>query len=296
MAENKTENPGTEEMEVRLAQLNQFTRRTLTQEEVFLFDVRLCDNEIDRDGERFSLEALEQLKTLFVGKTGIFDHNPKGENQTARLYAAELVQDPERITAAGEVYTFLKGHAYMVRTDANRDLIREIDGGIKKEVSISCAAASQTCSVCGSDRRNSPCSHRIGQRYGDKLCHVVLGDVTDAYEWSFVAVPARSEAVSPALPLGDGRRTALQTTGTAAAKPGRFANRMQNALRQDVVRLRFLVEGCTEKDAVSAAVERMNPEELLAFRETLRTRQKHLCQAQLKRPDAPEQNGAFRMT
>lgn len=74
MAENKTENPGTEEMEVRLAQLNQFTRRTLTQEEVFLFDVRLCDNEIDRDGERFSLEALEQLKTLFVGKTGIFDH------------------------------------------------------------------------------------------------------------------------------------------------------------------------------------------------------------------------------
>ena len=70
---------------------------------------------------------------------------------------------------------------------------------------------------------------------------------------------------------------------------------MENALRQDVVRLRFLVEGCTEKDAVSAAVERMNPEELLAFRETLRTRQKHLCQAQLKRPDAPEQNGAFRM-
>ena len=247
MAENKTENPGTEEMEVRLAQLNQFTRRTLTQEEVFLFDVRLCDNEIDRDGERFSLEALEQLKTLFVGKTGIFDHNPKGENQTARLYAAELVQDPERITAAGEVYTFLKGHAYMVRTDANRDLIREIAGGIKKEVSISCAAASQTCSVCGSDRRNSPCSHRIGQRYGDKLCHVVLGDVTDAYEWSFVAVPAQREA-------GVTKQFRSETDGAQRCKQLEqqlqnrdvLLNRMQNALRQDVVRLRFLVEGCTE--------------------------------------------------
>lgn len=56
--------------------------------------MRLCDNEIDRDGERFSLEALEQLKALFVGKTGIFDHDPKGENQTARIYAAELVQEP----------------------------------------------------------------------------------------------------------------------------------------------------------------------------------------------------------
>ena len=192
--ENQEQNPSGTELEAKLEQLNRFTRRTLTQEEVFLFDVRLCDNEIDRDGERFSLEALEQLKALFVGKTGIFDHDPKGENQTARIYAAELVQEPERVTSAGEVYTFLKGHAYMVRTDANRDLIREIDGGIKKEVSISCAAVSQTCSVCGSDRRKNPCAHRVGQLYGEKRCHVVLSDVTDAYEWSFVAVPAQREA------------------------------------------------------------------------------------------------------
>ena len=83
-----------------LAQLNQFTRRVHQEDEVFLFDVHLCDNEIDRDGERFSLEALEELKTLFVGRTGIFDHNPKGENQTARIFATELVQEPERRTAA----------------------------------------------------------------------------------------------------------------------------------------------------------------------------------------------------
>ena len=51
-----------------LAQLNQFTRRVHQEDEVFLFDVHLCDNEIDRDGERFSLEALEELKK--VGYTG----------------------------------------------------------------------------------------------------------------------------------------------------------------------------------------------------------------------------------
>ena len=45
-----------------LEQLNQFTRRTHTADEVYLFDVLLCDNEIDRDQERFSLEALGQLK------------------------------------------------------------------------------------------------------------------------------------------------------------------------------------------------------------------------------------------
>ena len=256
----------------------------------------LCDNEIDRDGERFSLEALEQLKALYVGKTGIFDNDTKGENQTARIYAAELVQEPERVTSAGEVYTFLKGHAYMVRTDANRDLIREIDGGIKKEVSIYCAAVSQTCSVCGSDRRKNPCAHRVGQLYGEKRCHVVLSDVTDAYEWSFVAVPAQREA-------GVTKQFGMETDGERRCKQleqqlqnrNALLNRVENSLRQEIVRLRFLVEGSAAQDAVSAAVERMSLEELLGFQETLRTKQKHLCQAQLRTPEPQEQNGAFRM-
>ena len=61
-----------------LQELNQFTRRTHTLDEVYLLDVLLCDNEVDRDFERFSDSALETLKTLFVGKTGIFDHDPSG--------------------------------------------------------------------------------------------------------------------------------------------------------------------------------------------------------------------------
>ena len=75
--DNQEQNPSGTELEAKLEQLNRFTRRTLTQEEVFLFDVRLCDNEIDRDGERFSLEALEQLKALFVGKPAFLTTIPR---------------------------------------------------------------------------------------------------------------------------------------------------------------------------------------------------------------------------
>ena len=46
---------------------------------------------------------------------------------------------------------------------------------------------------------------------------------------------------------------------------------------------------------IERAVERMSLEELLGFQETLRTKQKHLCQAQLRTPEPQEQNGAFRM-
>lgn len=115
-----------------LAKLNQFTRRTHTAEEVYVFDVILCDNEVDRDLERFSDAALQQLKTLFVGKAGVFDHNPSGKLQTARIFETELETIPGKQTTLGEPYLCLKAHAYMIRTEGNRDLIQEIEGGIKK--------------------------------------------------------------------------------------------------------------------------------------------------------------------
>ncbi|MDE6763374.1 MAG: hypothetical protein K2J73_06820, partial [Oscillospiraceae bacterium] len=83
---------------------------------------------------------------------------------------------------------------YMVRTSSNADLIREIDGGIKKEVSVSCTADRQICSICGTDRRVKACHHVKGRRYDGKKCFVSLEDISDAYEWSFVAVPAQIRA------------------------------------------------------------------------------------------------------
>ena len=279
----KTESTVTLDMD-QLEKLNQFTRRRLSPEEVFLFDVRLCDNEIDRDGERFSRKALEELQVLFVGKTGIFDHNPKGENQTARLYAAEVVTDPARQTSAGEPYTYLKGHAYMVRTDANRDLIREIDGGIKKEVSISCSAGSQICSICGCDRRKKSCTHQIGHRYGSQICHYILGNISDAYEWSFVAVPAQREAgVTKQFSSGNDDKRCKMLEMQLEAKNA-LLEQVTNAIRQDITRLRYLLDGTAQQDAVSSAADRMTLEELLAFQKTLRTRQKSLCVSQLQPP------------
>ena len=74
-----------------LTALNAFTRRQHSLDEVYLFDVVLCDNDIDRDGECFSENALISLQKLFVGVTGIFDHNPSSQNQTARIFQTEHV-------------------------------------------------------------------------------------------------------------------------------------------------------------------------------------------------------------
>ena len=67
-----------------LEKINGYAREPLTEDKVFVFRVALCDNDIDRDGEKFSSGALRKLAELFKGRTGIFDHDPKSSKQTAR--------------------------------------------------------------------------------------------------------------------------------------------------------------------------------------------------------------------
>ena len=84
--------------EEQLEQISAFARRPLAADEVYVFSMILCDNEIDRDYERFPRQSLEVLGRLFIGKTGIFDHNPKGENQTARIFQTTVECDTHRHT------------------------------------------------------------------------------------------------------------------------------------------------------------------------------------------------------
>lgn len=177
-----------------LSLINTYARNPLAAEDVYCFNLTLCDNEVDRDFERFSLEALRKLCELFVGRTGISDHDMSSLNQKARIFRTWLEEDKSKKTSAGESYTALKARAYMLRTDENRDMITQIEGGIKKEVSVGCSMGSMTCSICGKSMKTHECNHIKGKYYGKKQCHGILSDAGDAYEWSFVAVPAQKNA------------------------------------------------------------------------------------------------------
>ena len=242
----------------QLEKINQFTRRQLSADEVYIFSVILCDNDIDRDGERFSDKALDDLSRLFVGKTGIFDHEAKSANQTARIFDTEIITDSSKITATGEAYRFLKAYAYMLRTDENRSLIAEIDGGIKKEVSISCSAAKKICSVCGCDRSRIPCVHSKGKSYGGKLCFIVLDNITDAYEWSFVAVPAQVNAGV----------TKSRTTdcGDIEKHLGECLKAANEELRRDIRRLAFVQGGTGAASFASQTAENMDTAQLIEMK------------------------------
>lgn len=174
--------------------INTFTRRKFEQDDLYIFSVSLCNNDIDRDYEKFSVQSLKELAKLFVGKTGISDHSMKSSDQRARIFDTYVEKAQGKKTADGEDFYELKAKAYMVKSEENMPFITEIDAGIKKEVSISCTAKKSLCSICGKDRRKERCTHIPGRVYDGKTAHCVLSDISDAYEFSFVAVPAQREA------------------------------------------------------------------------------------------------------
>ena len=241
-----------------LDQINRFSKAELTADQVYTFSVRLCDNEVDRDFERFGTEDLDRLGELFLGKSGIFDHQWSAKGQTARIYRTEVVREPGTVTAAGDEYRWLKGWAYLMRTEKNQELITEIEGGIKKEVSVGCSMGRSVCSVCGAE--NGACGHVKGQMYGEKLCFMELKDPKAAYEWSFVAVPAQPRA-------GVVKRFGSEGTELRMLrKQAELGQRYLTGLRREVVRLAMLADGHLDGKIFTKAVGRLDEAELLELK------------------------------
>ena len=265
--------------EEELELINQFAKSPLTAQQVYTFSVRLCDNEVDRDWERFDEAALSKLGDLFVGKSGIFDHRWSAEGQTARLYRTELVHEPATVTMAGDPYCYLKGWAYLLRSEKNQDLIAEIEAGIKKEVSVGCSVARSVCSICGAE--SGTCQHMKGERYGTALCFAELRDPTDAYEWSFVAVPAQRQA---GVLKRFGRETETGET-ELLKKQAELGRKYLDGLRQEVVRLALLADQELDGTVFSGITAKLEEPELTELKRAYEARVQKLF------PAAPQLRG-----
>lgn len=259
-----------------MSKINVHTRKQLSKDEVYAFPVILCDNDIDRDNERFSVKTLKALAKMFIGKTGIFDHNPKGENQTARIFDTEVKTDKSRKTVTGEDYTYLLAKAYMIKTGKTSDLISEIEAGIKKEVSVSCKIESEICSICGADKRVKPCSHIKGRTYGKKVCHTVLENPTDAYEWSFVAIPAQPNAgVSKRfsddgdLSVGKNISKSKEELISELEKKDNIISMLYEDLKKDVISMKYLCEPSTLSEEIEKNISELDCEKMLDFKKSL---------------------------
>ena len=265
--------------EEQLEKINALAKGNLTEEQVYVFSVRLCDDQVDRDYERFDADALPELAKLFVGKSGIVDHKWSAGGQLARIFGTEVVQE--------EGISYLKAWAYIRRGGAGDEWIADIEAGIKKEVSIGCSMGRSVCSICGGDYGS--CGHRKGEYYEGQLCCAILREPVDAYEFSFVAVPAQREA---GVLKGMGRRLSLKELADEFGaqeeyrglwKLSQLGQRYQKQLSDEVVRLCLMLELKLPEPTLRGAVEKLAGQELAALRDALRERaaEKYPIQLQL---------------
>ena len=253
----------------QLEAINAQAKAELTAEQVYVFSVRLCDDQIDRDGERFDTAALPALAKMFVGKTGIVDHKWSSSGQVARIFETQVIQD--------NGVSYIKAWAYIRRGGNAEEIIADIEAGIKKEISVGCAMGRAICSVCGGEY--GECGHQKGEHYDGMLCCVILKEPMDAYEFSFVAVPAQREA-GVMKGLGEGKRCLKELADEFGAQgeyralyvQAQLGRQYEKQLQNEVVRLFLALDMGMEEPVLRSVAQKVSAEELLDLEAALEER------------------------
>jgi predicted nuclease with TOPRIM domain len=151
------------------------------------------------------------------------------------------------------------------------------------------------------------CVHEKGKIYDGQLCYASLEQATDAFEFSFVAVPAQREA---GVIKGQKRQyeklaeLVREHPGCGAelerlereAKAGRS---YLDGLRRDVVRLGGLAERDLDVAVLRDIADKLEERELLELKRTFegRAQEKYALKPQLEygrqKEQTKEQDGAF---
>lgn len=254
--------------QAQLEAINAQAKAELTAEQVYVFSVRLCDDQIDRDMERFDTAALPELARMFVGKTGIVDHKWSANGQVARIFETQVVHE--------DGVSYIKAWAYIRRGGSAEEIIADIEAGIKKEISVGCAMGRAVCSICGGEY--GTCGHQKGEHYDGMLCCAILKEPMDAYEFSFVAVPAQREAGVMKAMGGRKRLKELaeefgaQTEYRTLYKQAELGKRYQKELEDSIVRLGLALELGVDSDVLRSIASTAKAEDLLKLRKGLEDR------------------------
>ena len=266
---------------VQLEAINAQAKAKLTAEQVYVFSLRLCDDQVDRDGERFDTQALPELAKMFIGKTGIVDHKWSSDAQVARIFETQVVQE--------NGISYIKAWAYIRRGGNAEEVIADIEAGIKKEVSVGCAMGRAVCSVCGSDY--GTCGHQKGQMYDGAVCCAILREPMDAYEFSFVAVPAQRESgVLKAMGGGKRQLKALAEEFGAVeefrtlCKQAQLGREYEKQLRGDVVRLCLALDLGVEEPVLRSVMDAAGAEHLRKLKAALEEKMRQMYPAETQLP------------
>lgn len=177
-------------MDTEMAAINRLSLKPLARDDVAIFSMDLCNNQVDRHCTRFAPRALREITGMIVGKPVMENHDlpnmfNRGSQPRGTFFQSRLHADASK--------TSVRADFYMLRTEENADFIKNIEGGVYRGTSIGFIPGEIGCSVCESDLRQ--CAHMPGEDYNGHRCHGVIHDVQDVLEGSLVPIGSQSTEI-----------------------------------------------------------------------------------------------------
>lgn len=150
-------------------------------EDYYVFKIILCNNDVDKDHDRFSIPALYQIRDMAIGKNGILDTIPSKENKSiiARIFDCSVEYDKGKTTIDGEPLLYVQAYAFLDKciSPGCGAIAQKIKEGFYNEVSIGCSIYE---------------SHKVGlfdSELAPEYEITVIDSITDLYEWAIVQKP-----------------------------------------------------------------------------------------------------------
>jgi hypothetical protein len=196
-----------------MVEINKFTARPHTKDEVRRVIIRAAGTGRDRHGERNRPKALGTGATISVGKSLMDNHNIEDVSKTwGRIYSAKTMR-----TKNDGMVLVQKG--YLLNSPENQGLIRQLEAGIASMASVSYKVkrSDYMCSLCNrpmfqdkgaglEHQAASPqhhpkpqlmyCGHYVGFSKSEKgeVCEGWVGDWSDYLETTRTGAPADPSA------------------------------------------------------------------------------------------------------
>lgn len=176
--------------ETDLELINQQAPQALKREDVYIRSMVLCSNQLcESDWCRFSEQALEQIAGLVVGESVLAGHDRRSL-PVGRFFRAEVVESNGRAAGSEQADPdrpgrWVRAWFYWLReTEGAEDLLRKMDGGIYREVSIAWRYRGGRCAICGEPL--AVCPHEVGGVYDGQRCYCWIDEVLEVLEGSLV--------------------------------------------------------------------------------------------------------------
>ena len=186
--------------------INKYSRKDYTKDDVYVFEITLCNSDLDEDYEAISKDCLYKLKDLSLGSSGFLTSDIMARIFDTYIERTYISWSNSRL--ADEIYK-LKAKAYVLKNAITEKALNQILN--HPEIGVGFSVKRRVCSICGSSKC---CKHIKGQKYIDEagieeLCYKVLDDPTDFYEWSIV--PKQQESESNDNKLKENKATTVKT-------------------------------------------------------------------------------------